>query len=165
MSIAITHLRTEVIRPCLRLLDLWSPTAEDLLVGTAVQESHCGSYLRQMGGGPALGIYQMEPATHDDIWAHFLAYRPRLATEVRRFLAPGVAAHEQLPWNLYYATAMARMHYLRRPERLPAYGDVRGYAAYWKAHYNTPLGKGTEAEFVANWARFRAADGAPAAAA
>jgi hypothetical protein len=31
-------------------------------------ESKGGNYLKQIGGGPALGIIQMEPTTHDSIW-------------------------------------------------------------------------------------------------
>ena len=58
----VRDLRVEVIRPALRALDLWSPAAEDLVLGTAAQESGL-AYLRQIGGGPALGLWQIEPAT------------------------------------------------------------------------------------------------------
>ncbi len=49
---------------------------------------------------------------------------------------------------------MARVHYLRVPEPLPAPGDIEGLARYWKAHFNTPAGAGTPAGFVANWRRY-----------
>jgi hypothetical protein len=52
-----------------------------------------------------------------------------------------------------YAAAMARLRYRRAPGRLPAAGDVAGMAAYWKRHYNTPLGRGVPAEFAARLAR------------
>ena len=55
-----------VIRPALVKLRLQSPAAEALLLGTAVVESGL-SALVQAGGGPALGLYQIEPATHADI--------------------------------------------------------------------------------------------------
>ena len=35
----------------------------------AAHESHLGKYLKQRNG-PALGPYQVEPATHDDTWRH-----------------------------------------------------------------------------------------------
>jgi hypothetical protein len=38
---------------------------------------------------------------------------------------------------------MCRLHYRRVAEPLPAAKDTEAMAAYWKAHYNTPLGKGT----------------------
>ena len=55
--------------------------------------------------------------------------------------------------NLYYAAAMARVHYLRRPEALPPAGDVEALGQYWKNFYNTFLGKGTVEEFVENYHR------------
>jgi len=110
-----------------------------------------GTFLVQLGGGPALGIFQMEPNTHDDIWLNFLQYREALAGEIRgQYMVNGVAS--ELVWNLAYATAMCRMHYLRKPGAIPT--SVEGMAAYWKKHYNTELGKGTEEEFIANYNRY-----------
>jgi hypothetical protein len=150
----IKQLRDDVVRPVLTALNAHSAAAEVLLLGTAAQESHV-TYLRQLGGGPALGIYQMEPATHDDIWDNYLSYRSSVADGVSSYLAPNQPRHDQLIWNLAYATAMCRMHYRRVPASLPAANDVAGLAAYWKAHYNTPLGAGTEEEFIENFDRAR----------
>jgi hypothetical protein len=64
------------IGPVLRQLGLDEyrmQAAEELLLGTALQESGL-IYRRQLNNGPALGLFQMEPATHDDIWADFLTY-------------------------------------------------------------------------------------------
>lgn len=144
------HLRDQVIRPVLVTLGLWSEAAEDLVLGTAAQESGL-RFLRQLGGGPALGLYQMEPATHDDIWENFLRFRTGLAAAVAMFRSPSVPDRLQLTGNLLYATAMCRIHYYRVPAPLPSQGDVAGYAAYWKAHYNTAAGAGTEAEFARNY--------------
>ena len=33
-------------------------------------------------------------------------------------------------------------------EALPEAGDIEGQGQYWKAHYNTPLGKGTVTKYV-----------------
>lgn len=147
------HLRMYVIRPVLKDVDLWSQEAENLLLGTAAQESHMGQYLRQVGGGPAKGIYQMEPATHDDIWENYLAYKPQLAANVHRYLAGFRPSTDQLVWNLGYATLMCRAHYFRVSDPLPVASDVEGLAAYWKQHYNTFRGAGTEREFIENYRR------------
>lgn len=144
------QLRHYVVQPTLRELDLWSPAAEALLLGTAAQESR-GRWLVQLGGGPARGIFQMEPATHSDIYENFLRYRPALAGAVRRLLAPSPADERQLVTNLAYAAAMCRIHYLRQRPALPEAGDIAGLARYWKRHYNTVEGAGTEAEFLENW--------------
>jgi hypothetical protein len=144
------HLLKYVIRPVLKDLDLWSVEAEQLVLGTACQESKCGEYLVQLGGGPALGIYQMEPATHDDIWKNFLNYKVDLIDRLAAFYINGIS--KELIGNLYYATAMCRIHYLRVPEKIPV--GLHPQAAYWKKYYNTPLGAGTVNEYINSWERF-----------
>ncbi len=148
------QLRQYIIRPVLTYLDLHSQAAEDLIVGTAAQESRLGEYIHQLGDGPAQGIFQMEPATESDIWENYLNYRDGLAEkagqlQMRRF----DGFMPDLIGNLFYQTAMTRVHYLRVPEPLPDEGDVQAYAYYWKKFYNTPLGKGTEVEFIHNYNR------------
>lgn len=144
----INHFRIYVLRPTLEQLKLWSPSAEMLLLGTALAESDNLCYLHQLGKGPALGLYQMEPRTHDDIWDNFLSFRKGLRRDVLGLMAPIPEAHQQLMTNLAYATAMARVHYLRKQEPLPAPEDLRELAHYWKTHYNTHLGKGNANTFV-----------------
>lgn len=158
MSMNAQQLRTLVVRPTLTHMGMHSLEAENLLLGTAAQESRLGHYLHQVGGGPALGIYQMEPETHWDIWRNFLSWRPQISAKVRslaghRWVGEFVGDAE-LVGNLFYATALARIHYWRRPEPLPRAGDLAGLAHYWKAFYNTAAGRGTEAEFVENYRRY-----------
>lgn len=161
MGIRARHLRGRVIRPALLFVGLHSDAAEELLLGTACQESHCGEYLEQLGGGPAIGVWQMEPATHDDIWRNFLRYRPGLGSLVAMLAC---ARHqgsgdvrvraEALSGCLEYAAVMARIQYLRDPAPLPAAGDIPAQAAMWKRVYNTARGKGEIAEYLGNWDRF-----------
>lgn len=143
-----SQLREYVIRPVLKRLALHSRSAEELLMLTAAQESLLGRFLHQVNG-PALGIFQMEPATHDDIWGNYLDYRQGLADSVRDY---GWAANHMVG-NLNYACAMARIHYLRVPYALPQADDVQGMAEYWKRHYNTPQGHGTVKRAVDNYTR------------
>lgn len=145
------HLRRYVIRPALEHIGAYSPAAEELLVATAAQESNGGEFLHQVGGGPAIGIFQMEPATHDDIWINYLRYREDLRGAISALLVGPLPEAEQMAGNLYYAAAMARCHYLRVPEPLPDPGNIQAMGHYWKRHYNTALGAGTVAEFVNSW--------------
>ena len=138
-----------VIKPTLLKIGLASRKAEMLLLGTAIQESRL-KYRQQLGGGPALSYFQIEPATHDDIWDNYLAYRPELSKKVSELLNNDDKLQE-LKDNDLYACAMARVHYLRAPAGLPSEDDHHGQAAYWKSYYNTPLGKGTIQEYVHNW--------------
>jgi hypothetical protein len=149
----------EVIKPVIQVLGLDDATSSgaaiELLLGTAIQESLL-SARQQFGGGPALGLFQMEPNTHNDIWANFLKFRQPLADSVKQFLAGSQVASAMLRDNDQYAAAMARVHYHRMgrivaKQPLPAVGDIAGMAAYWKAFYNTPAGAGTPAQFIANW--------------
>lgn len=153
------HLLELVVRPTLKGLGLHSYAAEQLVMGTITQESRA-EYLKQLGKGPALGIAQMEPATHRDIWVNYLAYRKDLKAllvgimsgEASKVLSStGIPPDFELIGNLPYAVAMCRVHYLRVKESLPAAGDVGGLARYWKRHYNTIQGAGTEAEFIRNY--------------
>ncbi len=134
--INIPQFRANIVRPTLEAIGAHNRVAEDLVLGTALQESNL-HYLRQLNQGPARGVYQMEPATHDDIWEDYLAFRAELRTHVSAFLAPEQGRVDQLVWNLAYATAMCRVHYLRVPHPLPDPGDIRAMGEYWKRHYNT----------------------------
>lgn len=156
MSINSTQLLEQVVRPTLQYIDLDSLSAEILLLGTCAQESGMGTYLHQVGG-PAFGIYQMEPKTHDLLWSDFLSKRPALADKVKSLL-PSRSIYakrvNELVTNLNYATAMTRIYYLQFDEELPKPDDVIGMAAYWKKYYNTPAGKGTVDEFIINYKKY-----------
>ena len=142
------------IRPALQHIGHHSAAAEQLVLGTAAQESHL-TYRRQLGGGPARGLFQMEGATHDDIWNTYLRYKTDLKAKVEQ-LVPGRAqpSVEELVNNDKYAAAMCRIRYLRAPGAIPAAGDLAGMAKYWKDHYNTYLGAGKPSEYIENWNRY-----------
>lgn len=149
----IKQFRELILKPALTVVEGYTPAAEELVLGTAIQESRL-QYIKQLGTGPALGVFQMEPATHNDIWTNYMAYRKELAEQVKSLAAPITAIHpsaNELIGNLWYAAAMCRVHYRRVPEPLPQAGDVPGMAAYWKEYYNTIEGAGTEEEYEEHW--------------
>ena len=154
MSIDIATAR-QIVHEANITIGLCSPAADDLVLGTGAQESHY-QFVRQLGGGPALGYWQMEPATHDDCWESYLRYpvRYNLATKIKSLLNGDPPVANAMVTNPHYAAAMCRIRYLRVHEPLPNYGDVHAYAAYWKQFYNTPLGAGTIQEFIDNWNRY-----------
>lgn len=141
----------QIIRTTTQLIYLWSPEAEDLLLGTAATESHLGKYTSQIGGGPALGIYQMEPATLRDIYDNWIDNRPYLAKEIGKIVGCNHASIDRLQYDPVYSTMLARLHYRRVKFALPKHGDIGGYGEYWKDHYNTKHGKGTVGKFVRDW--------------
>lgn len=125
------------------------PEAVELLMGTCAQESHLGKYRRQLGGGPALGIFQMEPATFRDIRDNYLAYHEDLRNKIMEISGVSALEAEDLVENDRLAVCMTRAHYSRVRDAIPA--SLEGQAQYWKQHYNTPLGKGTVEEYIANY--------------
>ena len=139
-----------IIVPALTAIDLDSAAAEELLLGTALQESGL-RYLVQLGNGPAKGFFQMETATHNDIWDNYLRYRSELSAHIHVISSQQTA--QEMVGNLLYAAAMCRVHYLRVSESLPKAGKHAEQAKYWKTHYNTTQGRGTEAEYIENWER------------
>lgn len=163
MPIKPTQLRKLVVQPVLVALDLPAQdVAENLIMGTAAHESHLGDYIEQSGGGPALGIFQMEPATLQDCYANYLDYRADLKAKVDGFLAPQPAKSDgtpdkekQLATNLAYAAALCRIRYYRAPAAMPTDADdVNALAQYWKQYYNTKQGAGTVEQFVSDYNRY-----------
>lgn len=144
------------ISPALRSISsmkfpMWSVAAEELLLGTAIVESDL-RFRRQLGNGPARGLFQMEPATHNDIWTNFLKYKPELGNAIVKLMStPDSDKLVELEKNDKYACAMARAHYLRVRQLLPKAGDVEAMAKYWKDHYNTWKGMGEWSKYVAKW--------------
>lgn len=158
MDRLVTYFRSTVIEPVISRMsltsgiDLGGTAAEELLVGIAVHESDGLLYARQVQG-PAIGPYQMEPATFEDLHENFLRYQPKLLKAVNEWRAFSTS-YAEMAFNGWYATAMARANLYRFPEKLPAAGDLVGQAAYWRRHWNTPLGKGTVEQYIAHWNKY-----------
>lgn len=132
---------------------MWSPEAEELLIGTAAHESQLGRYIVQVGG-PALGVFQMEPATFQDLYRTFLAYNNKLMGRIHGVIPMTGRTAYHMVTDLRYACVMARLKYYRVPEPLPAADDIQGQARYWKQHYNTPKGRGTVEQYVADYRKY-----------
>lgn len=163
MSINAKHFRNKIVRPTLQLISLYSPSAEELLMLTWAQETHGATYLQQGwktlddGRGVGIGPYSMEPATYHDHWNNFLRFRPELQALVLSLAIRKthvVPPEEELIGNFYYATAMARVHYLRVREELPPADRPDLLAIYWDEHYNRNPNAGFPSEAVANYKRY-----------
>jgi len=136
--------------------ELYSEVVALLLLGTAAAESDFGTYLEQIGGGPGLGAFQMEPATKDDIWNNYLFYG-RVARRKAIYKISGVRSANNngaLGWNLAYAICMARLHYRRILEPFPKSENIEGLGEYWDCHWNRNPEKGTVKQFIKKWDQF-----------
>lgn len=134
----------EWIEPALAFLpaSLNTPARAQLVLGIGNKETQY-RFLRQIGGGPARGPWQMEPDTHDDMWSNFIRYRPELQNAALRLLAGTTPDARLLTTRMDYAALMTGFHTYRAKSALPAYGDAMGQATFWKDNFNTKLGKGT----------------------
>jgi hypothetical protein len=147
--IVLRQFRDHVVRPVLNHLTtveprLGSQTAEDLLIGTALVESDLRCLEQQ--AGPAMGLFQIEPLTASDILERYLPdRRPDLLRAVWQMAVPGFHWTVQLPGNMHFGCAVARIKYWMAPEPLPE--DIDGLGQYWKTHYNAG-GKGSAAIFA-----------------
>ena len=136
----ISFVKSQIVIPTLYQIGLCTDASVNLVTGTGLSESQF-IYDRQIDG-PALGWFQMEPATHDDCWVNFLAYRPELASKIRLVAGKQNPTADDLVTNRPYAAAMCRVKYLRSPLALPAADDPVALCLYWRGVYNTALGKG-----------------------
>lgn len=146
---------SDLIKRIILAQDLYSDAALNLLLGTSAQESFFGTCIRQLGGGPALGVFQMEPKTELDTWENYLSTRYYRRTAMVKIC--GVFSYYNsgaMEWNLAYQTCMARLHYRRIPEPFPKSDDIEGLGRYWDTHWNRNPEKGTVKEFVQNYRKY-----------
>lgn len=137
MGIYATDLRELIIRPTLEHLKDWSPAAENLLMGTAAQESQLG-FRFHTNEHHGLGMFRISAKTHLEIWDEFLIKDPELASSLRglasqqQFLK---TPHVELITNLSYATGVAWMIYRRHRADLPSAHCIDELATYWLRYY------------------------------
>jgi hypothetical protein len=164
-----SQFRTWIIIPTLKIMGLYDNSTSHkafeseaqvrLLLGTAAQESGMGTYLRQQGfasyNGGAFGIYQIEGKTHQLTLDWLQKYKERIYDQVVKMRSNAAidSIDEELIFNLYYATAIARSLYLSIAEPLPTADDVEGLAAYYKKYYNRN-GSATERQFIDNFHKY-----------
>jgi hypothetical protein len=119
----------------------YSEDAVELMMMIAAHESLLGTYLRQVGGGPARGVWEMEELTHDDTWENgdsICANAQILGIE---------CAVEKLEYDLRYQIFMARQKLFMISEAIPSNRMVMKMAEYCKKYWNTEHGKATAYDY------------------
>ncbi len=149
----LRQIRDNIIDPTLKAIGLHSPEAVDLVLFTGLQESGY-RYIKQLGTGPALSFWQVEPFTAEDIYNTYLKFRHDLEDKVDA-LRFSDTLERNLIGSLPFAVAMCRIKYRRDKLPLPPVGDGQGMAHIWKQAYNTPMGAGREIEFINAWEKHK----------
>lgn len=150
----VQQLKELIIKPSLIDLIMFNDDAMELLVFTCAVESLGGTYLKQING-PALGIYQMEPATYNDIWQNYINNRKDLSLLMAtNFDCSRIPDEDRLTYDLRFATALCRIHYSRVLEPLPKQSDVQSLWNYYKKYYNTSQGAALHDESIRKYLTF-----------
>jgi len=139
----LKEIKDLIIRPALDLAGLWSPGAENLLIGTGLVESGF-QYLKQIDG-PALSWFMIEPKTHEYLKG-FLKQHINRSLSDRILSACFLAVYPDdnaLVWNLRYSCLMARIKYYSTPCKIPDPEDFDSLTKTYLKYYNTSLGKST----------------------
>lgn len=100
----------------------------------------------QQDKGPAIGYFQIEPATIDDIIDNFVVQRRELVDLLDYFGFIWQNRHLSVLTNIGIQIVLCRLCYWRIPYPVPT--SLEGQAYYWKQYYNTPQGRGTEQKFI-----------------
>jgi len=146
------HQLSDLITRTLKGIGKYSHDALNLLMGISAQESHLGYYIRQLGNGPALGIFQMEPATFNDIVQNYLVRENKLSQLIKSESGVVLFDAKDIEYNMKLAICFTRCHFLRLPDALPS--TIDGMAKLYKLKYNTPKGAATEKEFIENYKKY-----------
>lgn len=150
----------DIVRPTLNILarfneNLAIEPAVTLMMGTAAQESDLGFFLRQHPSGPAKGWWQVEDATHADVWRYLQREEnielARLVLGLSRHKTV-MPPHSEMINNPLYSCAIARIKYWMVPAPLPV--DLDGLAEYWDRYFNCNANHGTVADFLESYRDF-----------
>jgi len=137
----------EIIEWSLKKMDLHSKDAVDLVYKTGNAETGY-KHLKQMGDGPALGFWQVEPATLIDTIDNYVKYRPKLEKGLISLGYDRTDIEIRVMSSIALQVAFCRLKYRRDKYPLPKANDLQGQAECWKRVYNTHLGKGTIKHFM-----------------
>ena len=131
-----------------------------LMIGTSSVESH-NVHREQLSGGPARGLFGVEPDTCLDIYSTYLSRTVKRSLYLRMmdmvfnlrscpFFIPSREDVTRLlrEWD-DYSFCISRLKYLRIPYAIPKTHTLR--ASYYKQWYNTEAGSGSPEKYLEAW--------------
>ena len=139
----------EIVEFALYRIDCYSDDALALVVRTGMAESGYRALKGYGEGNPAIGFFQIEPATMNDMIDNYIKYRSRYKVDL---ISLGMNFEKDtiisVMSNIAVQAALCRIHYRRDKHSIPSWDDLEGQAKYWKRVYNTNLGRGTTEHFI-----------------
>ena len=139
----------EIVEYALYKIDSYSDDALALVVRTGMAESGYRALKGYGEGNPAIGFWQIEPATMNDMITNYIHYRSHYK---KNLISLGMNFKKDtimsVMSNLAVQAALCRLHYRRDKDPLPSWDNLEGQASYWKRVYNTVEGRGTVEHFM-----------------
>lgn len=138
-----------ILVPSLQVINLYSPAAHILILGTFLVESGL-RFVEQKGPGNAMGFGQIEEITYNDV----LRYLNRFDKSSLKDRCLAACFYTAFPprssvmHNLRWAVITTRLKYLPVRQPIPKWDDAKNLAAYHRQWYNSPKGKTDVAESV-----------------
>ena len=133
-----------VIEPELKNMGLYTKKWAEFILMIIAHESMQGRYISQVKG-PALGLSQMEPFTHNAVVSYLKDRRPEMVHYMHK--NHGGFNCEKLVYDLRYMVAMSRLFFIRFPERLPD-ENLESMSEYAKFRWNTELGAAKPRDYL-----------------
>ncbi len=144
-----------VVTPTLKEIPKgYSPEAVHAVMMIIAHESRRGEFIKQLKG-PALGLINMEPTTHDSTWANgdSIYRNARLLTIIGpsdNFVHPPA---ERLNYDWRYNVFMARQRLFMKRGALPM--DLKRLSQYLKRHWNSVLGAAGAMSYYDDYDKWR----------
>ena len=139
----------EIVEYALYRVDSYSDDALALVVRTGMAESGYRALKGYGEGNPAIGFWQIEPATMNDMMKNYIHYRSNYK---KNLISLGMNFEKDTTMsvmsNMAVQAALCRLHYRRDKDPIPSWDDLEGQARYWKRVYNTVEGRGTVEHFI-----------------
>jgi hypothetical protein len=136
-----------ILEPAYKACNMYSLNAMYLMTCIAGVESKL-THLKQLPNGPAVGLFQVEPATYIDT-CRYLNLHPALRDQILSY-----CQYESLPnvdaliHNLAFNALIARVKIWMIPEQIPSYKDPAAQAAYYEKYYNANADVDKTQEFI-----------------
>jgi hypothetical protein len=132
---------------------MYSKEMEELLVFTCAVESAGGTYVKQIQG-PAVGVFQIEPASLTDLWCNFIIRNPYIVNLLTlNFGVHRMPSPESLITDLRIAAAICALYYKRKKANLTSISPDSLWDVY-KPLYNTVKGKAEKEASLKAYAKF-----------
>lgn len=111
------------------------------LVLETIQVESYRTHVKQLGGGPALGLIQMEPSTYEDLMSFVRRYKS-VNSQVMSFYDKKSSLEDNLKHNVPFQIALVLSNYWRKCGNLLSsfVGSTESRWTLYKLQYNSTLG-------------------------